>query len=73
MISAGQAAVSFDLVSGQADTAPASAPDCAGDVCKELPLHPGLEQPRELSVKHENKTRKEQMSYLEVWVWTKYA
>lgn len=57
MICAGQAAVSCDLVSGQADTAPAAASACAGEVCKELPLYPRLEQPRELSVLHENQTK----------------
>lgn len=57
MIAAGQAAVSCNLVSGQADTTPAAAPACAGDVYEELPRYPRLEQPRELSVQPENKTK----------------
>ena len=57
MIAAGQAAVSGNLVSGQADTAPAAALACAGDVYEELLWYSRLEQPRELSVQPENKTK----------------
>lgn len=57
MIAAGQAAVSCNVISGWADTAPAAAPACAGDVYKELPPYPKLEQPREASVQPENKTK----------------
>lgn len=45
MIAAGQATVSCHLVSGQADSAPAAAPTCAGDIYEELPGSPRLEQP----------------------------
>lgn len=45
MIAAGQAAVSCNLISGQADTAPAAAPASAGDVYEELPQYPRLEKP----------------------------
>lgn len=57
MIPAGQAAVSCNLISGQADRAPAAASACAGDVYKELPRYPRLEQPEEVSVQPENKTK----------------
>jgi len=49
-MASGQDTVSRNLISGQADTAPAAAPACAGDVYEELPQHSRLEQPSEVSV-----------------------
>lgn len=63
MISAGQAAVSCDLVSGQADTAPASAPACAGDVCRAATVpKAGAAQGSVCAAWKQSKTSKEQMS-----------
>lgn len=72
MIATGQATISSNLISGQADTAPAAAHASVGDVYEELPWYPKLEQPREFSVQPENNQTR-LMSHLKVWIWTEYA
>lgn len=50
----GAGRVSCNLISGQADMAPAAAPAFAGGVYQEM--YPRLEQPREVSIQRENTT-----------------